>query len=95
MVASGALASQEAPAADVEAAPATYFGKDGIQAGGITLATHYRQLPTGALRTQEVLPPPRPRALKYSIICACWHMPSAGELYTDLGGDYYQLLSAG
>jgi hypothetical protein len=22
------------------------------------------------------------------MICACWHMLSTGELYTDLGGDY-------
>jgi transposase len=28
-------------------------------------------------------------AVKHSIICACWHMLSTGELYTDLGGDYY------
>jgi transposase len=29
-------------------------------------------------------------AVKHSIICACWHMLSTGELYNDLGGDYYQ-----
>lgn len=29
-------------------------------------------------------------AVKHSIICACWHMLSAGELYNDLGGDYFQ-----
>jgi hypothetical protein len=28
-------------------------------------------------------------AVKHSIICACWHMLSTGELYSDLGGDYY------
>jgi transposase len=28
-------------------------------------------------------------ALKHSIICACWHMLTTGELYNDLGGDYY------
>ncbi|MDQ3093431.1 MAG: IS110 family transposase [Actinomycetota bacterium] len=28
-------------------------------------------------------------AVKHSIICAAWHMLSTGELYTDLGGDYY------
>ncbi len=28
-------------------------------------------------------------AVKHSIICACWHMLSTGELYTDLGGDYF------
>jgi transposase len=27
--------------------------------------------------------------VKHSIICACWHMLSTGELYDDLGGDYY------
>ncbi len=29
-------------------------------------------------------------AVKHSIICACWHMLTTGELYRDLGGDYYQ-----
>jgi transposase len=29
-------------------------------------------------------------AVKHSIICACWHMLTTGELYNDLGGDYYQ-----
>ncbi len=29
-------------------------------------------------------------AVKHSMICACWHMLATGELYTDLGGDYYQ-----
>jgi transposase len=28
-------------------------------------------------------------AVKHSIICAVWHMLSTGELYADLGGDYY------
>jgi transposase len=28
-------------------------------------------------------------AVKHSILCACWHMLSTGELYKDLGGDYY------
>jgi transposase len=28
-------------------------------------------------------------ALKHSIVCACWHMLSTGELYNDLGADYY------
>lgn len=28
-------------------------------------------------------------AVKHSMICACWHMLSTGELYTDLGGDYF------
>ena len=27
-------------------------------------------------------------AVKHSIICACWHMLSTGELYRDLGSDY-------
>jgi transposase len=27
--------------------------------------------------------------VKHSIICACWHMLSTGEIYYDLGGDYY------
>ena len=29
-------------------------------------------------------------AVKHSIICACWHMLTTGELYRELGGDYYQ-----
>ena len=29
-------------------------------------------------------------AVKHSIICACWHMLSTGELYSDLGGDYFR-----
>jgi transposase len=29
-------------------------------------------------------------AVKHSMICAIWHMLSTGELYTDLGGDYYR-----
>ena len=29
-------------------------------------------------------------AVKHSMICAYWHMLSTGELYNDLGGDYYQ-----
>jgi transposase len=28
-------------------------------------------------------------AVKHSIICAVWHMLSTGELYNDLGGDYF------
>ncbi len=29
-------------------------------------------------------------AVKHSILCACWHMLTTGELYRDLGGDYFQ-----
>lgn len=29
-------------------------------------------------------------AVKHSIIIACWHMLSTGELYVDLGGDYFR-----
>jgi transposase len=29
-------------------------------------------------------------AVKHSIIVACWHMLSTGELYNDLGGDYFR-----
>ena len=29
-------------------------------------------------------------AVKHSIICACWHMLTTGELYNDLGGDYFR-----
>jgi transposase len=28
-------------------------------------------------------------AVKHSILCACWHMLTTGELYNDLGGDYF------
>ncbi len=28
-------------------------------------------------------------AVKHSMICACWHMLSSGELYRDPGGDYF------
>jgi len=28
-------------------------------------------------------------AVKHSIICACWHMLTTGEIYNDLGGDYF------
>ena len=28
-------------------------------------------------------------AVKHSILIACWHMLATGELYNDLGGDYY------
>ncbi|HZE06890.1 MAG TPA: IS110 family transposase [Solirubrobacteraceae bacterium] len=28
-------------------------------------------------------------AVKHSIICACWHMLATGEIYNDLGGDYF------
>jgi len=29
-------------------------------------------------------------AVKHSILIACWHMLSTGELYNDLGGDYFR-----
>ena len=32
-------------------------------------------------------------AVKHSMICACWHMLSTGELYNDLGGDHYTRLN--
>jgi len=28
-------------------------------------------------------------AVKHSMICACWHMLQTGEVYNDLGGDYF------
>jgi hypothetical protein len=28
-------------------------------------------------------------AVKHSILCAIWHMLATGELYRDLGGDYF------
>ncbi len=55
-----------------------------VNAKDVYLAAQYRRL--------------RPRrghkkalgAVKHSIVCACWHMLSTGELYSDLGGDYFQ-----
>ncbi len=29
-------------------------------------------------------------AVKHTIICACWHILTTGELYRDLGGDYFR-----
>ena len=29
-------------------------------------------------------------AVKHSILCAIWHMLTTGELYRDLGGDYFR-----
>jgi transposase len=29
-------------------------------------------------------------AVKHSIVCTCWHMLTTGELYRDLGGDYFR-----
>jgi transposase len=29
-------------------------------------------------------------AVKHSLICICWHMLTTGELYRDLGGDYFR-----
>ena len=31
-------------------------------------------------------------AVKHSIICACWHMLTTGEIYHDAGGDYFTRL---
>jgi transposase len=31
-------------------------------------------------------------AVKHSILCACWHMLTTGELYREAGGDYYSRL---
>jgi hypothetical protein len=28
--------------------------------------------------------------VKHSILVACWHMLSTGDIYNDLGGDYFQ-----
>jgi transposase len=29
-------------------------------------------------------------AVKHTILCACWHMLTTGELYRELGGDYFR-----
>jgi transposase len=55
-----------------------------VRTKGSYLAAHYDRL--------------RPRrghkkalgAVKHSIICICWHMLTTGELYSDLGGDYFR-----
>jgi transposase len=55
-----------------------------IRANDVYLAAQYQRL--------------RPRrghrkalgAVKHSILCACWHMLATGELYRDLGGDYFR-----
>jgi transposase len=55
-----------------------------VRANDVYLAAQYKRL--------------RPRrghkkalgAVKHSILCACWHMLTTGELYRDLGGDYFQ-----
>ena len=31
-------------------------------------------------------------AVRHSIICACWHMLTTGEIYNDAGGDYFTRL---
>jgi hypothetical protein len=28
-------------------------------------------------------------AVKHSILCACWHMLATGEVYRELGGQYF------
>ncbi len=66
-------------------------------------AGHLEEAALAAVRTKDVYLAAqyarlRPRrghkkalgAVKHSIICACWHMLSTGELYKDLGGDYFR-----
>ena len=53
---------------------------------------HQRQLPAALIPAQQVPRLGHSRALgavKHSMLCACWHMLSTGEIYTDLGGDYF------
>jgi hypothetical protein len=42
------------------------------------------------LNTSLLVDAQRYSAVKHSIICACWHMLSTGELYNDLDGDYFR-----
>ncbi len=46
------------------------------------LAAQYRRLKPRRGHAQAL------GAVKHSIIFACWHMLTTGELYHDLGGDY-------
>jgi hypothetical protein len=46
------------------------------------------ELLTAEIATDMSVFPP-PGAVKHQMLCACWHMLSTGELYADLGGDYY------
>jgi len=48
------------------------------------LATQYARLRTRRGHKKAL------GAVKHSIIVACWHMLSTGELYRDLGGDYFE-----
>ena len=48
------------------------------------LATQYARLRTRRGHKKAL------GAVKHSIIVACWHMLSTGELYADLGGDYFE-----
>ena len=55
-------------------------------------AVHPQQPPARALRTPPLPHRPRQgaRRLKHSIPVAAWHMLTTGELYSDLGADYYR-----
>jgi transposase len=51
------------------------------------LGARYRRIATrrGPMRANV--------AVQHSILVAIWHMASTGELYEDLGGDYYTRLN--
>jgi hypothetical protein len=52
---------------------------------------HQRRLPRRPIPAAPTAARPRKRlgAVKHSIICAFWHMLATGDLYKDLGGDYF------
>ena len=49
----------------------------------VYLAAQYQRLPPRRGHGRAL------GAVKHSILCACWHMLTTGELYHDLGGDYF------
>ena len=55
-----------------------------IRTKDIYLAAQYRRLKP-RLGHKKAL-----GAVKHSMLVACWHMLSTGELYRDLGGDYFR-----
>jgi hypothetical protein len=53
---------------------------------GSYLQAHYRRLRLRVGHGRAL------GAVKHSMLCACWHMLSSGELYHDLGGDCFPRL---
>lgn len=53
---------------------------------------HQRLIPRCAVRPTQASPRPQESvgAVKHSILIACWHMLSTGEMHVDLGSDYFR-----